>query len=67
MAGESPASILFDENGNPVLVNFDGARQLAVLDEEVLGVLKQILGELEKLNAVMAYATDLEFDPGDLE
>lgn len=65
MVGESPAAILFDDDGNPILVDTDGSQQLAVRDEEVLGTLKLILAELKKLNFLVACATDIEATTSD--
>jgi hypothetical protein len=67
MPSESPAAILYDEDGNPVLVSTDGVRALSMRDEETLGLLKQILDQLETLNKIMAYAVDLDTDTFDLE
>ena len=62
--GDSPAAILFDRNGNPVLVtaDTDGAVQLSVVDTTQNDLLRQILSELRKLNFMLAHATDVHID-----
>lgn len=68
MAGESPASILYDSEGNPVLVSVEGTTYaISSRDEEQVELLGSILIELRKLNTYFAIILDQELDDSDVE
>lgn len=48
-------------------ISTDGARQASIVDEEVVGLLKQILTELKMMNFRLLYATEIDIDPEDVE
>lgn len=55
---DSPAVILYDKCGNPVLVSSDGVYAINVSDMETREILKKILNELEKMNFHLSYITE---------
>ncbi len=63
---DSPAAILFDVNGNPVLVSSDGPFQLAVIDDGTRGLLEQILVELRLNNAMLREALESQLNVEDI-
>ncbi len=61
MSANSPAAILFDVNGNPVVINTEGGHlALSAVDEESRGLLRDILDELKTMNVHLANMTGLE-------
>lgn len=68
MSTKSPASILFDIDGNEIQTTYEGdAGQVSVKDEEVRGVLAQILVELRKMNMYLSHMTDSHIEDEDVE
>ncbi len=58
MAGDSPASILFDINGNPVSVS---NLRLVTTDIDVTSALKDILAELKQIKQHLEIINEVEF------
>jgi len=53
MSDESPAAILYDAQGNPVLVSSDGVYALSIRDEETLQAMQGIASELRKIRFLL--------------
>lgn len=66
MSDESPAAILYDAQGNPVLVSSDGSYQLSVNDDTANDLLKQILAEIRLNNAMLREALETQIDLEDV-
>ena len=68
MSKDSPAAILYDEDGNPVQVLWSGGHYiLSGADDEVRDTLGQILKQLKLLNAYMAEAHGSTLEDEDVE
>ena len=65
--GRSPVAVLFDAEGNEVLVSSDGVRALVVRDPEQLEVFKAILVEARKTNWYLAQLIDQDLEDSDVE
>lgn len=67
MAGDSPAAVIVDEEGNQVAVlNRGDSYILRMSDPAQLEVMQQILIELKRLNQFMEAMTDEKFSPDDV-
>lgn len=65
---DSPAVILYDEDGNPVDVKYgEGQTLLGVRDREQMNLLRRILHQLTKMNEYWALFLDATLEDEEAE